>query len=168
MKRRNWVVSIAVGALWLTGCQQQQPAVDLEAEKKAVMEMEASWVKAAAAKDVEAFVAFYADNAVVLEPNKPAHHGKEAIRAGLKEIFGLPGFALSFQSTRVEVAKSGDMAWSTGGYTMSFQDPKGNTMNDRGKFVTAFEKDAAGQWKVTADMFSSDLPAPGAPAEAAK
>ena len=30
-----------------------------------------------------------------------------------------------------------------------------------GKFVEVWKKQADGQWKVVADMFSSDLPAPG-------
>jgi uncharacterized protein (TIGR02246 family) len=159
--------AVAVLALAGVACQRQ-PVVDVEAEKKAVLEMEAAWAKAGAAKDVDAFVSYYADDAVVLEPNKPTHQGKAAIRTALQELFAMPGMALSFQSTKVAVASSGDLAWSTGGYTMSFQGPKGAPMNDRGKFVTVYAKQPDGQWKTVADMFSSDLPPPAAPPEAKK
>ena len=37
-------------------------------------------------KDVEKFVAYYADDATVLMPNASALHGKEAIRAALKRM----------------------------------------------------------------------------------
>lgn len=164
----TWKCIVAVLALVCAGCQQQQPVVNLETEKKTILEMEAAWAKAGAAKDLDAFVSYYAEDAAVLEPNKPAHNGKAAIKAGLGELFALPGMSLDFKSTKVEVAASGEMAWSTGGYTLSFQDPKGATMSDRGKFVTVFAKQADGQWRVVADMFSSDLPPPAPPEQSKK
>ena len=47
---------------------------------------EAAWVRDAATKDVEKWVAHYADDASVLLPDTPILTGKEAIRGGLKPM----------------------------------------------------------------------------------
>jgi len=35
--------------------------------------------------------------------------------------------------------------------------------NDKGKYVTVYRKQPDGKWKVVADIFNSDLPAPAPP-----
>ena len=37
-------------------------------------------------------------------------------------------------------------------------DAKGKQVNDTGKYVVVFRKQADGAWKVAADIFNSDLP----------
>jgi ketosteroid isomerase-like protein len=62
--------------------------------------------------------------------------------------------------SRVEVAKSGDLGYTQGTYTMTTTDPKTKKpVTDKGKC----KKQADGTWKAVADMSSSDtpLPAPG-------
>ena len=49
-----------------------------------------------------------------------------------------------------------------GAYEMSFNDPAGKPVSDKGKYVTIWVKQQDGKWKVAVDMFNSDLPAPGA------
>lgn len=124
------------------------------ADEKAVREADAEWSKEAGAKDLDKTVSFYADDAICLPPNEPAVTGKENIRNLWK------GFLDSFQSiswntTRVEVAKSGDMAMTTGTYELTMKDGT----KDKGKYCEVWEKKADGKWKVGTDMFSSDLPA---------
>src|SRR5919106_7027951 len=79
-------------------------------------DLDAQWAKAAAAKDVEQTIAFYSDDAIVLPPNATSAATKEAIRNGWKEMFASPGFVISWQPTRVQVGKSGEMAWVSGAY----------------------------------------------------
>jgi len=64
---------------------------------------------------------------------------------------------------RVEVARSGDLAYIMGAYTLAMKDSQGNPVNDHGKFVEVWKKQADGKWKVEADIFNSDLPAPAPP-----
>lgn len=47
----------------------------------------------------------------------------------------------------------------TGVYQMSFKDPSGKTISDRGKYITVWKKEAGGKWKVALDIFNSDLAA---------
>ena len=42
---------------------------------------------------------------------------------------------------------------------MSFKDPSGKTISDRGNYITVWKKAAGGKWKVALDIFNSDLAA---------
>lgn len=124
------------------------------ADEKAVRDADEAWSKAAGAKDLEKTVSFYADDALVLPPNEAAVSGKEKIRELWK------GFLdsitdISWKATRVEMAKSGDMAVLTGTYEMNMKDGT----KDHGKYCEVWEK-KGGTWKAGTDMFSSDMPPP--------
>src|SRR5215472_17225363 len=126
-------------------------------DEKAVREADEQWSKVAGAKDLDKTVSFYADDAVVLPPNQAAVTTKDGIRSLWK------GFLdsltdISWKTTRVTMAKSGDMGYLIGIYEMTMKDGT----KDKGKYCEVWKKQADGKWKVSADMFSSDLPAPGA------
>ena len=122
-------------------------------------DLDAQWAKAAAAKDVEQTIAYYSDDAIVLPPNATSAATKEAIRNVWKEMFASPGFVITWQPTRVQVGKSGEMAWVSGTYELTMNDASGKPINDRGKYLEVWEKQTDGNWKCAADMWNSDLAA---------
>ena len=133
-----------------------------DADVKAVRDVEAAWSKDVGLKDLDKWAAYYTDDAAVLLPNEPILNGKEAIKAALKPLVADPNFALSFQGTRAEGSKGGDLVWSVGTYSMTVSDPKTKKpVTDKGKYLTVFKKQADGSWKAIADMINSDMP-PGA------
>ena len=69
---------------------------------------------------------------------------------------------MSWKATRVEVAKSGDMAYLSGTYEVTMSDAGGKPVSDHGKYLEVWEKQADGKWKCGADGWSSDLPAASA------
>ena len=129
--------------------------------------LEASWSKAAGAKDLDKTVSFYSEDAMVLPPNAPIATTKEAIRKTWKDLLESPGSAVSFKPSKVEVAQSGDMAYSSGTYEVTMNDASGKPVNDHGKYVAVWKKQADGKWKCVADIWNSDLPA-SAPAPSEK
>jgi len=156
------VVSVVLLA-FMWGCAPQAAPDTREADERAIRELDSECSKAAAAKDVERYMSCYADDAVEFEPGKPMVTGKDAIRKGIDAFFAMPGFSLSFQSDKVVVARSGDLAYSYGTYAMTVNDAKGKPVNDKGKFVSAYRKQPDGKWKVVADIYNSDVPAPAPP-----
>jgi ketosteroid isomerase-like protein len=120
-------------------------------------DLDAEWAKAAAAKDVERTIAYYSDEAIVFPPNATSAATKEAIRNGWKEMFATPGFVMTWQPIRVQVGKSGEMAWVGGTYESTMNDASGKPINDRGKYLEVWEKQTDGNWKCAADMWNSDL-----------
>jgi ketosteroid isomerase-like protein len=139
------------------------PAADTKIEQ-ALRDLDAQWSKAAGAKDVDKTVSYYSEGAIVMPPNAPSATTKEAIRTVWKDLLTSPGVAISWKTTKVEVAKSGDMAYSSGTYELTMNDASGKPVNDRGKYLVVWEKQADGKWKCGADTWNSDLPA-SAPAE---
>jgi len=153
--------------LLAAGCNQ---APDTRAaDEAAIRDTDAQWAKTAGANDLEGTVAYYTDDASLLAPNAPIASGKQAIHAAWAGLLG-PGTSISWQATKVEVARSSDLASIMGTYQLTMKDPQGNPMNDKGKFVEVWKKQADGKWKVVADIFNSDMPLPAhaVPAEVKK
>lgn len=145
----------------LSSCMK--PPDTHDADVKAIKEVESNWVKTAATKDVDAFVTYYADDASVLMPNAPLFTGKAPIKEALKPLMTDPNFSLSFIPTKVEVSKSGDLAYTQGPYKMSFSDMRGNRFEDEGKYLTVWRKLPDGSWKAVEDTLMTDLPLPPPP-----
>ena len=151
MKTKQFIPVVCVALLPVT------LAFAAGADEKAVREADEQWSKVAAAKDLDKTVSFYADDAVVLPPNQAAVTTKDGIR-NLWKGFLDSLTEISWKTSRVEMAKSGDMGYLIGTYEMTLKDGS----KDKGKYCEVWKKQADGKWKVSTDMFSSDLPAPGA------
>jgi ketosteroid isomerase-like protein len=130
-------------------------------------DLDAEWAKAAAAKDVEQTIGYYSADAIVLPPNATSAATKDAVRNIWKDMLATPGLAITWKPTRVQLAKSGDMAWVSGTYELTMNDASGKPIDDRGKYLEVWEKQTDGNWKCRADMWNSDLAA-SAPAAAEK
>jgi len=149
----------------LAGCNATPPAptVDVAAEEAKVREAEATQMKGWAAKDIDKVLAYYADDATLMTPGVPAMKGKDAMRPVLKTLLADPNLKLEFGAQRVEIAKSGDVAFSQGTYTMVVTDPKTKKpITDKGSYVTGYKKQADGSWKAVSDINESEVPPPGA------
>ena len=133
--------------------------------EQALRDLDAQWSAAAGAKDLDKAVSYYSNDATVMPPNASAARTKEAIRKVWQDLLASPGLSISWKATKVEVAKSGDLACLSGTYELTINDPSGKPLNDHGKYVEVWEKQADGKWKCGADIWNSDLPAsaPAAP-----
>jgi uncharacterized protein (TIGR02246 family) len=160
----RWLVRLAPLILlaFQFGCSQAPPPVPPDtraADEKAIRDMETAWGKEYTAKDLDKVMAHYADDASILMADMPIHTGKDAIRATFKDFLADPNFALDIQTGKVEVAKSGDVAYSQGTYTFVSTGPKKKAVTEKGKYVEVYKKQADGSWKVIEDMNNADAPA---------
>ena len=156
MKRTSTLMVGLAGLLWMGSCTQAPPDTRA-ADEAAIRQADADWSKSA--KDLDKFMSFWADGARSLPPNLPAPEGRDAIRKVFAGFMALPGISISWEVSKAEV--SGDLGYTVGTYKMSFNDPKGKPVNDRGKYLTVWKRQTGGGWKVIADTFNTDLPAPG-------
>ena len=167
MKRIATLIGGTAIALMATACNQ--PADTHDADVKALKDNEAQWSQAWAAKDPDKIASYYADDAVVMVPGSPATSGKAAIRDSLKQMLSDPAVSLNFQASRVDVAKSGDLAYTQGAYTLTVTDPQTKqVIHDHGNYVTAYRKQADGTWKAVSDIATSEVPPPAPPAVVSK
>jgi uncharacterized protein (TIGR02246 family) len=138
-----------------------QPPDTRAADEAAIRAAVIDWSKAAQAKDVNKAVSFYADDAMRFADKGPLVQGKDNIRTGWEQMLALPGPGLTFATTGVEVARAGDMAYEYGTYDFATNDKKGNVVDEKGKYVVVWKKQADGSWKVAADIDNRDAaPAP--------
>jgi ketosteroid isomerase-like protein len=92
-------------------------------------------------------------------PGSPAVSGIDAIRANAAEMASDPALSLNFKSDRIGVAKSGDLAYTQGTYTITLTDPlTKQIIHDHGSYVTTYRKQPDGAWKAIADIASSAVP----------
>ena len=162
MKRFATLTGIAVIALMATACNQ--PADTHDADVQAIKDVETQWNQDYASKDPDKIAAHYADDAVLMVPGTPSSSGKDAIRSALKQMVADPTLSLKFQASKVDVAKSGDLGYTQGSYTLTFTDPQTKQLiNDHGSYVTAYRKQADGSWKAVSDIATSEVPPPAPP-----
>ena len=131
---------------------------------KALRDFDAQMLAAATAKNPDKLVSYYSADAVVLPANGPVATTKDAIRKIWNDLLTAPATSITWKPNKVEVSRSGDMAFLTGTYELSTNDPSGKPVNDRGKYLEVWEKQSDGSWKCAADMWNSDLETPN-PAE---
>jgi uncharacterized protein (TIGR02246 family) len=170
MKEIRFVL-LSASALMLGACSSAPAPADKTAIEKSVRGVEESMSKAIAAKDAAAFASNYAADAILMTPGEPAMKGPDAIRSGMGNMLADPNLKLDFSADRVEVADSGDLAATHGGYTLTATDPATKkTINDKGSYVTVFRKQTDGAWKAVLDINTSELPPspPPAPKSVAK
>ncbi len=147
---------------WVALAERFGRATDLKAEEAAIRQADAEWVEAAKSKKVDAWLAFYTDDAVVLPPNEEVAKGRESARKSVAGLLALPGLSISWKPTKVSVARSGDIAYLIGAYSLSFHDAGGQPLTDHGKLLEVWERQSDGTWRCSADTWNSDLPpAPG-------
>ena len=131
-----------------------------EAGIQAIRDNEARWNQEFQRRDLDATMAHYADDATMVAPGFGAFRGRDAIRGALEQMLADPAFSLRFQTSRIEIAKGGDVAWSEGSYTVTATGPGTKRIStSRGSYVTVYrlEEDA---WKAVSDI-ASPGPEPG-------
>jgi ketosteroid isomerase-like protein len=148
---------------WLALAEHLARAIDLKSDEAMIRKADSDWVEAARSKKVEAWVAFYTKDAVVLPPNDKVANGRESARKSVGDLLALPGLSIDWKPTQVVVARSGDMAYVTGAYSITFKDPSGAAIADKGKLLEVWAKQADGKWMCSADTWNSDLPIPTPP-----
>jgi ketosteroid isomerase-like protein len=158
--RYTWAAAFAL-AVVLAGCKQAPPpAPDThDADVKAIRDLETSQLQGFAARDLDKICAYYADDASGFWPDAPVITGVGAIRASYKKLLADKNYSVSFSPEKdmVEVAKSGDLGYSQGAYTMTTTDPKTKmVLTAKGKYVEVFRKQADGGWKDVADIINED------------
>jgi ketosteroid isomerase-like protein len=133
-------------------------AVDRAAVEAAVRKSDADWAAAARTASVDAWMAFYAADAIVLLPDDQLASGKELIRHTVSRLLAQPHLSVAWRPIKVEVARSGDLAFLIEAYELRFSDSRGASVSDRGRRLEIWRKQADGTWKCVVDTWTLDDP----------
>lgn len=103
----------------------------------------------------EAFIAYTAENGVLLRPFMMPVVGYDAVKKFMEE--GDSNFQLTWEPLYADVSESGEMGYTYGLYTAVFRDEKGVENSGRGTYVSTWKKDKNGNWKFVLDTGNPGL-----------
>jgi len=120
----------------------------------AVRKVTQDWALACNKTHLDDLVELYAADALVLRPNVPPVRGTASIREFLFSVLDAGLGEVELDPLRVEVF--GDVAFEAGRCKMLVPTAAGKRREERGKYVSVLTRQA-GEWKIIADCWSSDL-----------
>jgi ketosteroid isomerase-like protein len=162
----------ATAALALCGCDHKgwrnhhhpdpaKIAQDIKAQ-------ETQWQKDYADKNLNALAAHYAPDAALADVGSPVATSDSDRRKELGQLISDPNLNLTFAADRVQVARSGDLAYSRGHFTIRMTDKTTNKPStSNGSYLTVWQKQPDDSWKAVEDFITpGPAAAPAAPAAA--
>jgi len=166
MTGHKFAVLPLAGLIILGGCdadgRDRDAKVDTAAIAREIRASETRWNAAYAARDPARLAAQYAPDAALANPGVALLTGTDPIKAAVTGFAADKNLKVEFASDRIQVAASGDLAYSRGHFTMQSTDPaNGKPRSDSGSYLTVWQKQADGSWKAVEDFVT-----PGAAAAA--
>jgi len=170
MKKTILIPVFAASVLMFASCQeaakQEAPAEtpvattavaepakpDLTAIRSEIVAVENAWAAAINAKDINALMALYADDAVSMPEGEPIISGKAAIQKHQEADFAKPPKFASIAFETMDVYAQGDVVTEVG-KTM-YKDAAGKTTGS-GKYIAVFEK-RDGKYVCIREIYNSD------------
>lgn len=152
MKRRVAALCIAAILALLSRCARTPPDTH-DADVKALRDYQEGWYRSFAANDVGKLTAGFEEDGVVVLPNGGSVKGKDP--TVWKRSPSSPPISLKGEVSRIEVSKSGDLAYIWGSYSLTTTDRNaGKPITTKGSYVTIYKK-RDGVWKIAVDINAS-------------
>jgi ketosteroid isomerase-like protein len=130
----------------------QSSSATPSADRAAIAQVAERENRAFASRDVDGILSVYAADVVMMPPNEPAIHGRNALRRWFASLFSQAAFqAASGTSEALELA--GDLAVER----MTLRDGAGRAT---GKVIHVYRREPDGTWKITWDVWNADAPPP--------
>ena len=151
MNRGTWQVTLA----------QASPVVgDSATVRQAIDAAAARFTNAFKRGDADSLMTLYTSNAVQLNPNFPAWEGAAAIKQAFANFFNAMTVSDASFTTH-DIVIAGNKAIERGSYAMRLKPKNGGAeVADRGKYVTTWERQPDGSWKIIRDISNTDGGAP--------
>ncbi len=109
--------------------------------------------------DAAALAATYTSDGVVMMANGPSWEGVDAIRQGFTGFLSTVSVS-NLKLTTHDIIIGAGNAVERGTYEMTVHAKSGTAadVNDKGKYITVWERQPDGSWKIIRDMSNSDNP----------
>jgi uncharacterized protein (TIGR02246 family) len=130
--------------------------VSVDDDRSAVRQATTELLAAVNASDIPRVLALWADDGVMMPPHHPAVQGRAAIERYFAERFAVTRFEFSFGPSEIWLA--GDIAIERVAYAVAARPVSGGEpVEDRGKGLHVYRREADGSWNLALDIWNSDL-----------
>lgn len=165
MRQFKAIIVIVILLLPLA-CAPKQP--DMAALRKTVDAYNSASKEAMLTGNSDKVMSYYEADALEMAPNAPVIKGKESILAFQQGMIkaGMKFNAVDFQT--LELTADGKSAYEIGSYDMTITIAPMGEMKDNGKYMALWRQQADGSWKVHAETWNTNTPAPPPPKEEKK
>ena len=150
-------IILAAILILLAGCRGAPVARDMRAaDIRTIKEAEILWARNWSIRDVDRILAHYSEDAIWMGPHFPFANGREAIRELVQRLIEDGSFSVTFEAAHVDAARSGELAYSQGVYTLTVTDPVSKQpVTDKGSYLRLYRKESNGIWRVFQEINSS-------------
>jgi ketosteroid isomerase-like protein len=128
---------------------------DLDAERGAIAVADSAWLSAVQAGDIDSALSFWAEDARVVAPGEAPYVGRDAIRQMLLDGLATPGFSVTWETTDIVVAPSGEFAYSFGTSAFTVPSPDGALATLEGQGVVVWRRGDDGRWRCVVDIWNA-------------
>jgi len=119
--------------------------------RQAIDKGNAQWVEAWDKANASLIAALFAEDGVLLARDGKFLKGPKQVLERMKTILEGVGKGAKATVTTVDLWLDGDTAYETGTYGYKYQE-KGQPVNEQGRYVTIWKRQADGSWKIIMDM----------------
>jgi ketosteroid isomerase-like protein len=130
--------------------------VDAEAARQSLMAADQAWSETVG--DADAFAARLAPDVFFLPPDQPRVQGPVAFQGVLGPVLELPGSKLTWSADEAEVSEDGSMGYTIGTFELTVAGEDGTPATRVGTYLTIWDRQDDGTWKVAVDTFNFDAP----------
>lgn len=146
---RALTLAIAFAMLAVAALAEVPTAVEKE-----LIEADLAFGRVSAARGLDGWLSFFADDAAIFPTSGPIVEGIAAIRDHYRKI-GFTPEGLTWTPTRAAASSGGDLGYTFGTWEWHGKAADGTEQHARGKYTTIWRRDRAGSWKVVVDIGNS-------------
>ncbi len=128
------------------------------AGEQQLMQADRDFNKATQEKRLDGWMQFWDDNGV-MDRAQPVV-GKDAVRKELTEQWADPSFHLTWEPTDAHMFPNNKKGYTHGTWVLTANGPGGAPMKLTGEYLTVWQKNKAGEWKIIWDGGAANPPAP--------
>lgn len=148
--RMRWTVMLGLlAAIACTG--ETVPSAE------ALMDADREFARNVATRGTEGWVNAFATDGMMFDGAQPVV-GHDAIRAYMGPAFDSGQFLLTWDPVDARIASSGDLGYTRGRWESRRPTPEGSEVTGSGTYVTIWQQDAEGKWRVVLDIGAPDEP----------
>lgn len=126
--------------------------------KEKIQKLNTEMMEAMVAEDFDKIMDFYTEDAISMPSYEPMLVGKEAIKKSNEQMMSSGMKMKSVDFTTKQVQSCGDMIIEIGNYNISMEMPMmEQPVNDMGKYMTVWEKQADGSLKIKMETWNTDM-----------